>query len=312
MLHFLFEANDKSLNAKKEATCMKSQKIPAVVKRTAFRVFVLVLTAVMLITSGMVNAQMFDRLQAMYDLAQQTFTLAPEAGVTVDLSGMMPKGGSATAVPAETEDEDVIHAYDITIRYQDGREFEPDNDEPISVSFMSDQIAEALKDDETLEVAHIPDNGEEEDVALTSAGGDTATFEAESFSVYLIRTHAGDSQNHNPRRIYHFLSPKFTTIESDGNTYYKAPEYFFPNKVNEMVSVQAIPRTRPTVCSTAGMSCRSPVPRKSWLTARQLPCIPIAGPANRRSAFRSTNRSASNRPTMRTSTSRRFTRGIAS
>ena len=290
---------------------MKSQKIPAVVKRTAFRVFVLVLTAVMLITSGTVNAQMFDRLQAMYDLAQQTFTLAPEEGVTVELSGMMPKGGSATAVPAETEDEDVIHAYDITIRYQDGREFEPDNDEPISVSFMSNQIAEALKDDETLEVAHIPDNGEEEDVALTSAGGDTATFEAESFSVYLIRTHAGDSQNHNPRRIYHFLSPDFTVTNEDGVPSYQAPEYLFPNKVNEMVSVQAI-RTGESLQEIVMPENKTNGVFYGWYVVQVTGTEEVAGPANRRSAFRSTNRSASNRPTMWTSTSRRFTRGIAS
>lgn len=195
---------------------MTIHRLHTTIHRSVFRLTALVLTVVMLFTMD-ATALTNDGMRAVSALARQTFTLTPEDGVTVELSGMMPVGGSADAKIVDTQDEDVIHAYDITIRYRNGNEFEPDEDEPIEVSFQSELIADAIEDsDTTLEVAHIPDNGEEETVELISADGDTASFEAESFSVYLIRTHEGDTVNHNPRRIYHFLSPKFSTVESGG------------------------------------------------------------------------------------------------
>ena len=211
------------------------------IHRSALRLIALVLTVVMLFTMDAI-ALTTDSLRAVYELSQQTFTLTPEQGVTVELSGMLPVNGSADAKTVDADGEDVLHAYDITIRYQNGREFEPSEGEPISVSFQSDSIAQANKDSgTTLEVAHIPDNGEEEEVELLSAEGDTASFEAESFSVYLIRTHTGDTVNHNPRRIYHFLSPEFSTVEREGVLdHYRAPVYEFPNKLNDKVTTQAI------------------------------------------------------------------------
>lgn len=220
---------------------MTIHRLHTTIHRSVFRLTALVLTVVMLFTMD-ATALTTDGMRAVSALARQTFTLTPEDGVTVELSGMMPVGGSADAKIVDTQDEDVIHAYDITIRYRNGNEFEPDEDEPIDVSFQSELIADAIEDsDTTLEVAHIPDNGEEESVELISAEGDTASFEAESFSVYLIRTHEGDTVNHNPRRIYHFLSPKFSTVESGGVIdHYRAPAYEFPNKLNDMVTTQAI------------------------------------------------------------------------
>ena len=209
-----------------------------------FRMLVLMIALIVAVTSNPVITAL-DSYRTVYALEEQSFVLTPEEGVTVTLSGMMPRDGHAEAVAADVEGEDILHAYDITIYYPDGSEFEPDEDAPITVSFSSGAIADAIEDENTtLEIAHISDDGDEESVELTEAGDDTASFEAESFSVYLIRTHTGDTTNHNPRRIYHFLSPDFTYHDEDDepgvSPHYSAPAYYFPNKLNDSVCIQAI------------------------------------------------------------------------
>ena len=123
-------------------------------------------------------------------LRQQTFTLTPEDGVTVTLSGMLPTGGSAEAKPAEAEGDNVLHAYDITIFDSRHAEFEPGENQPVSVSFQSEAIRQALADgSNNLTVEHIAGNGKTEQVELTFAEGDEASFLADAFSIYVIRDH---------------------------------------------------------------------------------------------------------------------------
>ena len=212
-------------------------------RKTAIKTFskalALMLAVTVLVTSGTttIALETFNKISA---LVEQTYTLHPEDGVTVTLSGMMPVDGSADAAPADVEGEDVIHAYDITLYYSDGREFEPAGDSPISVSFRSDDIAEAIGDDLSLEVEHIADNGSKESVELIFAEDDEAVFDADSFSIYLIRTHSSDNENLTPRRTYHFLSPNYTQVTVDGHVYYESVAYMFPNKANDLVSTQTI------------------------------------------------------------------------
>ena len=188
----------------------------------------------------------YDGLGSIRDLVQQTYTLTPEDGVTVTLSGMMPVYGSAEAEPVETDDSDVLHAYDITIRYADGREFEPDEDEPISVSFRSELISAAIEDSGvTLSVEHIADNGEKEEVDLT-LHDDEASFLAGSFSIYAIKTHESDAAVLAPRKTFRFLSNFFDDYDYvDGENqpqegYYVSGLYQFPNKANKKVSFQIV------------------------------------------------------------------------
>ena len=68
-------------------------------------------------------------------LAEKTFVLNTDDDVVITLSGLMPVNGRASAVSAEVDGEDVLYAYDISIYYADGSEFEPVEDSPISVSF---------------------------------------------------------------------------------------------------------------------------------------------------------------------------------
>lgn len=168
----------------------------------------------------------------------------PEKGVTITLKGLMPTGGYAEAKPASVEEEDVLHAYDISIYYRNGKEFEPYENSPISVSFGSKAIDKAIKDDSvSLEAEHIADNGKTESVELLSAEDGKANFEVDSFSIYVIKAHDDDTETtQNPRFIYHFLSPDYTLVEdiAGSEDYYAAKEYRFPNKHNEMVSTQII------------------------------------------------------------------------
>ncbi|MBQ1813757.1 MAG: hypothetical protein II118_02675, partial [Ruminococcus sp.] len=176
------------------------------------------------------------------ELSEQTFELEPEDGVTVTLTGLMPTDGYAKAKTVTVEEEDVLHAYDITIYYRNGKEFEPDEGSPISVCFNSKAIADAIKDEDvSLEAEHIADDGKKESVELTSAAGGEAVFEAESFSIYLIKEHDDNSEDTaTPRVFYHFLSQNYTQVEDGEDIYYTAGAYSFPNKYNEMVDTQII------------------------------------------------------------------------
>lgn len=207
---------------------------------TAVKAVSLLMAAVMLITATPA-AVALDTAALPGGLLEQVFTLMPEDGVTVTLSGFMPKNGSAEAKPADVAGDDVLHAYDISIFYPGGNEFEPDEENPISVSFQSNAIAEAIEEDNTtLEVEHIADSGKSESVALISAEDGEAVFDAECFSVYVIRTHTANDETLKPRKTFHFLSPDYTQIDDGSETYYKSALYKFPDKVNEMVSTQTV------------------------------------------------------------------------
>ena len=109
-------------------------------------------------------------------------------------------------------------------------------------SVNSKAIADAIKDEDvSLEAEHIADDGKKESVELTSAAGGEAVFEAESFSIYLIKEHDNNSEDTaTPRVFYHFLSQNYTQVEDGEDIYYTAGAYSFPNKYNEMVDTQII------------------------------------------------------------------------
>ena len=224
---------------------MTARNVKAKLTGFCFRLFALMIALVVAITSNPVITA-YDGLGSIRDLVQQTYTLTPEDGVTVTLSGMMPVYGSAEAEPAALDDSDVLHAYDITIRYADGREFEPDEYEPISVSFRSELISAAIEDSGvTLSVEHIADNGEKEEVDLTLQD-DEASFLAGSFSIYAIKTHESDAVVLAPRKTFRFLSNFFEDYDYyDGEDnllpgYYISGLYQFPNKANKKVSFQIV------------------------------------------------------------------------
>ena len=168
--------------------------------KTTLKVIALMAAVIMLITSAP-SAVALETFRSANRLTEQVMTLHPEKGVTVTLNGKMPAGGYATAEKADVGGKDVLHAYDISIFYANGSEFEPAGDSPISVSFESGDIAKALKDSDTsLKVEHITDSGKSESVDVKSASDNEVVFNAESFSVYLIRTHEQSDENLKPRK----------------------------------------------------------------------------------------------------------------
>ena len=117
---------------------------------------VAILTAVIMMFTAAPTAIALETFRTAMLLTEQTFTLYPEEGVTVTLEGVMPADGHAEAQPADIEGDDVLHAYDITIYYANGKEFEPDESRPIGVSFQSDTLAGAIADGDTaISVEHI-------------------------------------------------------------------------------------------------------------------------------------------------------------
>ena len=220
----------------------RSIHIHAIIRATA-----LLLIAVMLITA-VPTAIALEAVRSTDALIEQTITLSPEDGVTVTLSGLMPKGGRADAEPVEIGEDDVLCAYDITIFYPNGTAFEPDEEEPISVSFKSGEIGRAISDENTvLTVTHIADNGDAEEVPLTAAEGDEASIEADSFSIYVIHTHENDENNQNPRVTFHYLSNHYSQYNPEGEdetigdaVFYESDLYYFPNKADENVSIQIV------------------------------------------------------------------------
>lgn len=224
--------------------------IDHVIKRSSLRALALIMAAVMIVSAApsAIALEIFrfgnDFLSSPVEgeLTEQRFELMPEDGVTITLEGLMPCGGHAEAAAADIEGEDILHAYDITIYHPDGSEYEPGGGAPISVSFSSEDIAVAIADEDiTLEVEHIADNGVEESVEIISAQSDTAVFEAESFSIYVIKQHDDNTAaTETPRIIYHFLSPNYTQHTVDSDEYYTAGAYSFPNKHNDPVTVQII------------------------------------------------------------------------
>lgn len=125
------------------------------------------------------------------DLSHQSFELYPDDNnteKTVLLKGLMPENAKAEAVDV-TEDyseeinksECVLAAYDITI--SDGRkEYQPGSKAPIFVE-IKDPV---IKDTGSIELWHVKDNGEREQITDLVISNGKISFYATGFSVYEI------------------------------------------------------------------------------------------------------------------------------
>lgn len=120
-------------------------------------------------------------------LTQQSIELYPngeESDEVITLEGMMPEGAEAEAVDVSAEHDGI--AYDITILDGD-EEYQPAEGEPILV-----EIADpAIPDSENIQLWHIRDDGEREQIFDFTAENGKITFYAEGFSVYEIVTDDG-------------------------------------------------------------------------------------------------------------------------
>lgn len=107
--------------------------------------------------------------------------------VSIQITGQLPEGVTATAWPTEVEiqDETVLVAYDITL-WLDGEEYEPDS--AVKVTIQTPELA----DTESASVYHIaaPEDGEKAAPELVAEGVTVADgavqFDADGFSTYAV------------------------------------------------------------------------------------------------------------------------------
>lgn len=121
--------------------------------------------------------------EASSDLSYQSFELYPngeEAEQVITLGGMMPDGAEAEAVDVSDEYEGIA-AYDITITDGDN-EYQPGENDPIFVEISDPSIPDSYD----LELWHIKDDGEREQVSFVTTEGGKISFYATGFSVYEI------------------------------------------------------------------------------------------------------------------------------
>ena len=119
------------------------------------------------------------------DLAQQ------EQQAKITLTGEMPKNAVVKAYPVnvEIESEKILAAYDITIYDEQGNVFQPENG-AVTVKIETPEIQEALAETTELNVYHMEDEQAAPEVVEEVVPEETAvSFEAESFSIYVVGTH---------------------------------------------------------------------------------------------------------------------------
>jgi len=156
----------------------------------------------------------------------------------ITLTGEMPAGASAKGYPVSCEIEGmkVIAAYDLTIFESDGKTvFQPDR-QTVHVTFSMPELADTASDD--IAVFHIDGDGNRTEIADVSADSEQVSFEAESFSVYVISEHEGEEAV-VPRVEFHFLSDECARPDENENYYYAA-KYQFYNKANVLQTSQIL------------------------------------------------------------------------
>lgn len=127
------------------------------------------------------------------------------------MQGILPEDVSAAVVSVEPEEciepteDTILYAYDISLYSQD-TVYEPDG-EQIQVTISGEEIARAVEEGRLLTVVHIPDDPSlpVEYIQDVTYSGDTLTFSAAAFSVYLIKDGTSDVVTTN-RNVYHYLA----------------------------------------------------------------------------------------------------------
>ena len=92
---------------------------------------------------------------------------------------------SARAVEAGTLEVAPLAAYDITLE-ADGKEYQPDEDHPLTVTITNSAIDGAVAAGKNMQVWHIADNGTVEVIEDFTIADNSITFKASGFSTYLL------------------------------------------------------------------------------------------------------------------------------
>lgn len=154
-----------------------------------------------------------------------------ENDTEIIIAGDLPQDASVKVYPVDYTIADLrtVAAYDITIFAADGETVYEPEEGSVRVTFRMPQLSDIA--DDQLEVYHVSENGSEQKVDALTAEGDSLTFEAESFSVYIIIDHEGSEEIVTPRIEFHFLSNEYAETTLLNNTAaYIADPYQFRNK----------------------------------------------------------------------------------
>ena len=118
----------------------------------------------------------------------ETYEELAEDSTVITLSGMMPGTATVKAYPVEIMDgENVICAYDISIVKADDSLYDIEENGNITVSIEAPVLQEeAQVEEQVLEVCYVPEEGEPE-VLESTVTEEGISFEAEHFSVYMVR-----------------------------------------------------------------------------------------------------------------------------
>lgn len=154
-----------------------------------------------------------------------------ENDTEIIIAGDLPQDASVKVYPVDYTIADLrtVAAYDITIFAADGETVYEPEEGSVRVTFRMPALSDIAEDQ--LEVYHVSENGSEQKVDALTAEGDSLTFEAESFSVYIIIDHEGSEEIVTPRIEFHFLSNEYAeTTLPDNTAAYIADPYQFRNK----------------------------------------------------------------------------------
>lgn len=154
-----------------------------------------------------------------------------ENDTEIIIAGDLPQDASVKVYPVDYTIADLrtVAAYDITIFAADGETVYEPEEGSVRVTFRMPALSDIAEDQ--LEVYHVSENGSEQKVNALTAEGDSLTFEAESFSVYIIIDHEGSEEIVTPRIEFHFLSNEYAETTLPNNTAaYIADPYQFRNK----------------------------------------------------------------------------------
>ena len=189
------------------------------------------------LTDRMVNATIDNDAS---DSEMKTGTLFSNDDIVI--SGSMPSTGiiEAKRVDVSVNGKDAIVAYDIKIYASElmkilGITWQP-GASALSVQLKSDAIKAP-----SVDVYHMEDTNSPAQLVSENLGAKnrTVTFDAASFSVYVIIEHEGEAVE-TPRVAFHYISPNYQENNNEGIYSYTAPGYEFLNKHNEYQITQIL------------------------------------------------------------------------
>ena len=114
-----------------------------------------------------------------------TYAAVSDDDMQITVTGILPEGTTAKAYPVESDDENVIVSYDITLFDENGFEYQPEFG-AVSVTFTGSVIEDAIDENTELSIEHEDSYGNIDQIDCDITAGDTITFDAESFSTYRV------------------------------------------------------------------------------------------------------------------------------